>query len=151
MTSSEPSVTTAKSRFSMTCTVVVDVAAPPERVWALLTDADAQRRWNTTLTRIEGPIAVGKKVTLEVAAAPGRTFKPKVTAMDAPRTMVWSDGFAPMFRGQRTFTLEAVGGGTRFTMSERFAGLMLPMIKKALPDFAPIFARYAADLARAAG
>jgi hypothetical protein len=35
-------------------------------------------------------------------------------------------------------------------MTEEFSGLMLPMIRGSLPDFAPIFEAYAQDLARAA-
>jgi hypothetical protein len=35
-------------------------------------------------------------------------------------------------------------------MHEEFAGLMLPLIKPSLPDFAPVFETYAADLRRAA-
>ncbi len=35
-------------------------------------------------------------------------------------------------------------------MKEQFSGLMLPMIKGSLPDFAPVFERYAEDLRRAA-
>jgi hypothetical protein len=34
----------------------------------------------------------------------------------------------------------------RFEMTETFSGLMLPMIASRLPDFGPIFERYAADL-----
>lgn len=35
-------------------------------------------------------------------------------------------------------------------MAEIFSGLMLPLIAGKLPDFAPIFERYAADLKKAA-
>lgn len=35
-------------------------------------------------------------------------------------------------------------------MTEVLWGAMLPMIRKALPDFAPAFAMYAADLKRTA-
>jgi hypothetical protein len=35
-------------------------------------------------------------------------------------------------------------------MREEFSGLMLPMIKGSLPDFAPVFEAYATDLKRAA-
>ena len=35
-------------------------------------------------------------------------------------------------------------------MREEFSGLMLPMIKGSLPDFAPVFETYAEDLRRAA-
>jgi hypothetical protein len=63
--------------------------------------------------------------------------------------MVWRDGFFPMFEGARTFTLTPEGSGTRFEMVEHFRGAMLPMIKGSLPDFAPVFDRYAADLKKA--
>jgi hypothetical protein len=65
--------------------------------------------------------------------------------------MVWSDGMAPMFKGVRTFTLTPSGdGSTVFSMKEEFSGLMLPMIKNSLPDFAPVFEAYATDLKHAA-
>lgn len=84
-------------------------------------------------------------------ASPGRTFKLKVSGFVANEGMVWSDGFAPMFRGVRTFKLTDLGeAGTRFEMEEVFAGLMLPLIVGSLPDFEPIFTTYAADLKRAA-
>jgi hypothetical protein len=35
-------------------------------------------------------------------------------------------------------------------MEEHFSGLMLPLAKKAMPDFGPIFARYAVDLKKEA-
>jgi hypothetical protein len=35
-------------------------------------------------------------------------------------------------------------------MKEEFSGVMLPMIKGSLPDFAPVFEQYAEDLRRAA-
>ncbi len=83
--------------------------------------------------------------------APTRTFKPRVTAFEPGRSMVWSDGMAPMFKGVRTYTLTPKGDGTTdFTMTEVFSGAMLPMIKGSLPDFAPVFEKYAADLKREA-
>jgi hypothetical protein len=65
--------------------------------------------------------------------------------------MVWSDGMAPMFKGERTFTLTPrADGTTELEMVETFSGLMLPMIKGSLPDFAPVFDRYARDLKKEA-
>lgn len=126
------------------------IDAPPERIWALLTDAPRHALWNSTVSRLEGEIALGGTVRMQVPSAPGRTFSPKVVAFDAPRHMVWADGFFPMFRGTRTFSLTPEGGGTVFEMVELFEGLMLPFIRGSLPDFVPIFDRYAADLKAAA-
>ena len=143
--------TKSATAFRMTCAVSIDIEAPPERIWDLLTNAADFPRWNSTVTRITGKIDAGEKLALEVPAAPGRTFKPKVTELEAGRRMVWSDGMAPMFKGVRTFTLAPRGDGTTtFTMEEVFSGVMLPMIKGSLPDFAPSFEAYAADLKREA-
>jgi hypothetical protein len=65
--------------------------------------------------------------------------------------MCWTGGFAPMFKCVRTFELKPnKDGSTLFAMEERFSGLMLPLIKGSLPDFGPIFQRYANDLKREA-
>jgi hypothetical protein len=137
--------------FRMRCKVSATIRAKPGAVWALLTDAAGFPRWNSTVTRIEGAIAEGNRLKLEVPSAPGRIFKPKVAALDAERSMVWRDGMAPMFEGVRTFTLVSnPDGSTEFSMAEELSGLMLPLIKGSLPDFVPVFERYAADLKRAA-
>ncbi len=137
--------------FRMDCTIKTTIRATPDRIWRLLTDAAAFPRWNSTVTSIEGEIAEGQTLKLKVPSAPSRVFKPKVTKVEPGRSMIWSDGMAPMFKGVRTFTLTPKDqGATEFSMMEEFSGLMLPLIKGSLPDFAPVFEAYAADLKRAA-
>lgn len=135
-----------ETTFGLRYRVAGHLAAPPSTVWAALTDADAFPTWNRTVSRIKGPIAAGQRLEIEVTAAPGRTFRPRVVELEAPRHMVWRDGFAPMFRGTRTFTLTPEDGGTKFEMEEVFGGAMLPLIKGSLPDFRSIFDDYLADL-----
>lgn len=132
--------------FRMSYRVERTIPAAPSVVWAKLTDAESFPKWNTTVSRIEGPIRLGQKLAIQVPIAPGRTFSPKVVAFDEHQRMVWQDGFFPMFQGTRTFTLEPKASGTHFVMEEVFRGMMLPMIKGSLPDFGPVFDRYAADL-----
>ena len=140
-----------RKMFRMSCTVAIRITALPDRIWRLLTDADHYTQWNTTLTSLEGSIARGGVVKMRVPEAPGRIFKVKVTEFDENQRMVWRDGFAPMFVGERTFTLQShTPHDTIFTMTEAFSGLMLPMIAGKLPDFKPIFERYATDLKKAA-
>jgi hypothetical protein len=136
--------------FRQTCSVCCEISAPIERVWSLLVDAKRFPEWNSTVTSIDGEIALGHKLVLKVPLDPKRTFRPKVTKLVANREMEWSDGFAPMFRGVRSFMLRPVKGATEFTMTEVFSGLMFPMIKGSLPDFVSTFETYAADLKRAA-
>ena len=141
--------TQSKTTFQQACEVRCEIAAPVEKVWAVLTQAG--QTWNSTVTKLEGVIALGERLAIQVPIAPKRTFRPKVTRLVPSEAMEWRDGFAPMFRGVRTFTLTARGPGrTEFAMSEVFSGLMLPLIRKSLPDFGPAFDTYASDLKRAA-
>jgi|HubBroStandDraft_1064217.scaffolds.fasta_scaffold132620_2 hypothetical protein len=140
-----------KTAFRMECAVEIDVQAPPGTLWAVLTNAAEFPKWNSTVSKLQGEIALGKKLALQVPAAPGRVFKPRVTELDSGKRMVWSDGAAPVFKGVRTFTLAPKADGqTTFSMVEVFSGVMLPLIKGSLPDFGPSFEQYAADLKREA-
>jgi len=144
--------TKTSSAFRMECAVTINIKASPDRIWGLLTTADEFPRWNSTVTSLKGPIALGTKLELRVPLAPKRVFKPKVTELDATtHRMVWSDGAAPMFKGVRTYTLTKRDDNTTdFAMVEVFRGIMLPLIKGSLPDFGPAFATYADDLKREA-
>jgi uncharacterized protein YndB with AHSA1/START domain len=137
-----------ESTFSLRYAVTARLAAPPSRVWAKLTDAEGFPSWNSTVTSIEGSIALGQKLAIRVPIS-DRVFTPRVVVFEPETRMVWRDGFFPMFEGARTFTLSPDGAGTRFEMVEHFRGAMLPVIKGSLPDFAPVFDRYAADPAEA--
>ena len=146
----EPRVTQAHSVFAMVCGVEVNIRASAQDIWSLLTDARGFPSWNSTVASIEGQIREGERLRLGV---PGedRTFTPKVSGVVPNERMTWTGGFAPMFKGVRTFELRSChDGSTDFTMEERFSGLMLLFIKGSLPDFGPIFERYAYDLKREA-
>jgi hypothetical protein len=134
------------SFFRQQVSIKTRIAAPATRVWQLLTDAADFPRWNSTVASVDGTIALGNQLRLKVPQV-DRTFTPRVVEFQPHQRMVWRDGFAPMFRGERTFDLEATSdGSTDFTMVEVFSGLMLPLIRGSLPDFAPRFERYAFDL-----
>jgi hypothetical protein len=144
-------VTNTRTRFRAECTVTCAISASPEKVWQLLTDVPGYLEWNSTLVSFTGDISLGGFVSMEVPEAPGQVFKVKVTEFTPRKSMLWVSGFAPMFIGRRSFALASDHEQmTYFTMSEVFAGLMLPLAAKRLPDFQPIFHRYADDLKVAA-
>jgi hypothetical protein len=130
--------------------ISAQIRAPAERIWSLLTNATDFPRWNSTVTRIDGEIALGKKITVRVPSSP-RAFALTVSELEPGRRMVWQSGFAPMFKGVRTYLLVPLSdGSTEFCMDEVMSGLMLPLIKSSLPDFGAVFERYALDLQREA-
>ncbi len=143
------SATEEKQTFRQVIRVAIDIKAKPERIWALLTNAADLPRWNSTVTQVDGRIALGEQLRIRVPIS-SRTFKVKVDVFESPRRLVWSDGSA-LFRGVRTYTLAPTpDGGTTFAMDEVFTGFMLPLISRSLPDFKPVFERYAADLKKEA-
>lgn len=130
--------------------VGVQISAPPQVVWGLLTDAAAYPSWNSTVTSIDGSIALGETIALKAKIDPKRTFKLEVSTFTPNEVLVWEDG-GKAFKGVRTFVLTPTGDGTtQVTMAEVLTGSMMGMIEGKLPDFRPSFDTFAADLKRAA-
>src|SRR5437868_2885383 len=85
----------------------IEIAAPIDQVWAVMTDLPSYGAWNPFIVRVDGGTAapkVGDRFALHVAwDGGGATSGEEVTRVDAPR-----DGracFAYAFRG----ALHAVG------------------------------------------
>jgi hypothetical protein len=140
--------THTRSTFRLQYTVSAEIQAPPEKIWTILTRVDRMAEWNSTLTSIEGTAELGGTVRMQVPEAPGRTFTVEVTRLVPNEEMVWREGNPAMFLGVRTYSLTQNQDrtATRFQMAEVFSGIMLPLTARKLPDFGPIFERYAADL-----
>jgi uncharacterized protein YndB with AHSA1/START domain len=148
MSSNAITAVQTRSPFRLRCAVSARIQAPPETVWELLTRADGMVRWNSTLTNIEGEIQLGGTVKMRVPEAPGQTFTIKVVRFVPNKEMEWRQGTPVIFLGVRTYQVTPTPEGTAadFQMTETFAGILLPVLARRLPDFGPIFERYAADL-----
>jgi hypothetical protein len=123
------------------------IEAPPETIWAILTDAPAYAEWDSGVERVEGRIAPGEKIKVVSEANPGRAFPVKVTAFEPGRAMTWSGGMPlGLFKGVRTFALTPDGAATRFTVREEYSGPMLGLIWRSMPDLGPSFEQFARGL-----
>ena len=124
------------------------IQAAPEAIWRILTDAPGYPSWNTTVSSIDGRIALGEKVTVHAKVAPGRAFPINVVAFDAPKRMVWRGGMPlGVFKGERIFELRPTdAGGVEFAMREDYTGWLAPLITKSIPDLQPAFDEFAACL-----
>lgn len=124
-----------------------DIAAAPDRVWAILTDAPRLVGGGLGVTRIEGAIHPGARLKLWSEASPGRAFSLRVAVFEPPTRMTWQGGMPfGLFKGVRSFALEPIAEGTRFHMREVFSGLFAPLIVKSIPDLTPSFQRFALGL-----
>jgi hypothetical protein len=109
------------------------IDAPPERVWAVLTDIAAYREWNAFMPWMEGDLVTGGTVRAAVVPdrGPGFRFRASIVRCDDCRELTWRGAFlAPfVFHGVHTFRLEQDGGGgTRFTQHEVMQGLLAPVL-----------------------
>jgi uncharacterized protein YndB with AHSA1/START domain len=123
------------------------IQATPERVWSILTDAAAWPNWDSGVTKVDGRVALGEKLTVAVEANPGRSFPVKVVQLSTPERMVFLGGMpVKLFTGRRTYSLVPEGNGTRFTMREEYTGPLAGMMIKSIPDLGPSFRRFAEGL-----
>ncbi len=106
-----PTAVKTKSTFRQSVRVDVDITATPEKIWSLLTNVAETPRWNSTITQIDGRVALGEQLKIKVPIST-RTFSVKVDIVEPYTRLVWSDGNA-VFRGVRTYTLTPKGGGRR--------------------------------------
>lgn len=123
------------------------VAAPPGRVWEVLT-AGSYQDWDSGVAKLDGRVADGEKIKVWSEVSPDRAFPGKVSLDEASRTMTWTGGMPipGIFRGVRTFRVGPHGDGSTFHMREEFSGLLLGPIFRSMPDLQPSFDQFAAGL-----
>ena len=118
----------------------IAIAAPPERVWAILTDFPAHASWNPFITSISGEPRQGGRLAIRVEPPGGRgmNFRPRLLAVEPGRELRWLGRlFVPgLFDGEHYFLLEPAAGGTRLTHGEKFSGLLVAMMGRS--GFDPI-------------
>lgn len=108
------------ARYADTPTVEVEthVDAPPERVWALVSDVEQMPTMSTELQRVEWldePGTVGSRfVGYSKHQAIGEWSSPsQVIECDEPRVFAWAVGDPAAPAATWRFTLEPDGDGTR--------------------------------------
>jgi len=123
--------------------IVID--RPPEVVWKILTDLDAYGSWNPFLVEAEGATELGEKLAITAKAKEkGFTLHPRVTESVPGRTLAWVGklgGMPGLFTGEHRHELEETPGGTRYTQSENFKGVLVPFTGKVIADTEAAFER----------
>jgi len=125
----------------------IEIKAPPERVWYVLTQDLPRDPEPFGILRLDGAIAPGGRIKLWSEVAPKRAFTLTVIALDPPKQMVWRGGMPlGLFTGTRTFDVTSQGNTTVFAMREVFAGPLSTMIVRSMPDLTPSFETFANTL-----
>ncbi len=108
----------------------IEIDAPPESVWAVLSDFAAYSEWNPFIRRIGGELREGARleVRIEPPGARATTFKPTVRAVETNRELRWLGRLLlpGVVDGEHSLRIEPLDGGrSRFVQSERFTGLLV--------------------------
>jgi hypothetical protein len=129
----------ADGMFHWTISTVVEIDAPPARVWSVLVDLPAYREWNPFIVEAKGTVAVGERLSLRMAL-PGRrpmSIKPRLLVVQPEQELRWKGQlWVPgLFDGEHTFVLTPLENGrTRVDHWERFVGVLLPIAKSMVYD-----------------
>lgn len=107
----------------------IKIAAPPARVWAILTDFAGMPAWNPFIKSISGDLTIGSRLSVLIAP-PGKSgmrFKPTVTAVRIERELRWLGNVVipGIFDGEHYFLLDPTENSqTHFTQGEKFSGFL---------------------------
>ncbi len=115
------------------------IEAPPERIWAVLSDFESYPEWNPTIRSIEGVLSEGERLIV-VIKQPGRkpmTFRPLVLDAVPGFLFRWRGRlFIPwLFDGEHEFRLEILDDErTRFIHREKFTGILVPFMRRMIEN-----------------
>ena len=117
--------------------MIIDIEAPAERVWQVLTDFARYPEWNPFLRSVEG--AVRKRARLAVALQPdGRRplhYRPRVVTLRPPRELRWTARLPVpgLLRGEHRFVVEQLDERrSRLIHEKRVGGLLVPFLRRGL-------------------
>ncbi|WP_377640407.1 SRPBCC family protein [Oryzobacter terrae] len=102
----------------------VEVAAPPERVWEVLTDVERWSEWTSTVTSVrrldEGDLRVGSRARIDQPRIPETEYE--VTALDPGRSFTWVATGPGVVTTARHDAEPLPDGGTRVRLSVTQSG-----------------------------
>lgn len=109
------------TRFSKT----IDISAPAQRVWSVMSDVDRWHEWTPSVTGIKrlnnAPLIVGTRAVVRQPKFPPALWK--VTAIEPGRSFTWVNT-APGIRVVAHHSVEPAVQGSRATLSIEYDGLL---------------------------
>ncbi|MCC6222810.1 MAG: SRPBCC domain-containing protein [Thermoleophilia bacterium] len=123
-------------RPARTVRVEREIAAPPERVWEVLTAFEEYPEWNPVITRVRGQLVQGStlRLRLELPGSEPDDVEANVSEVRPVRLLGWDDRlFLPGLR-DREYQLSISGLGSARTLLSgqvRFEGLLAPFVGRA--------------------
>jgi hypothetical protein len=108
----------------------LEISAPPERVWAVLTDFDHWPAWNADVKsmRFKGAVAPGSEFRWR--AGPG-TISSRIERVESPLLIAWT-GNTLGINAIHVWMLKAQNGSTLVRTEESYDGLVARILRRPL-------------------
>lgn len=109
--------------------VTVDIDAPPDHVWEVMTDIERWPEWTPSVTRAEmlteGPLVQGARARLLQPKAPSAVWT--VTSVEPGAAFTWETS-SPALTSIASHRIERTGDGSRVTLSVTHSGLFAVLL-----------------------
>ena len=117
----------------------ISISATPEQIWTVLSDFKKYADWNPFIRSISGKAIAGEILNVSILPPGGSPmhFRPVVLCSDAEREFRWKGKLIikGLFDGEHYFLIRDNGdGSSAFIQGEKFSGLLVPMVAKALEN-----------------
>ena len=131
-------------------TISIDIAAPAERVWQVMSDIDRWHEWTPSITSVKplgaGALAVGSRVLIRQPRLPPAVWK--VTSIEPDRSFSWVS-VAPGLRVVGHHQVEPANAGSRATLSLELGGIFGGLFGRMTKDITERYIAYEANGLRA--
>ena len=113
----------------------MDIKAPPDRVWPVMTDVERWPEWTESMNSVErldtGDFGLGSKAKLKIRRSPNANVW-TVTELTPKRSFTWETNSGGV-KGVAKHVIEPDGSGSKVTLSVDLSGPVATI-------FSPIFA-----------
>jgi hypothetical protein len=126
-----------EGNMARTLATHIEMSAPKEKVWAILTDFAAYPQWNPFIKSISGEARTGAKldVHLQPPGSRGITLHPRVLSAIPGQELEWLGHLLVpgIFDGEHRFLIQETGADrVTFVQEEAFKGLLVSFTGKLL-------------------
>ncbi len=110
----------------------IEIAAPPTKVWSILTDFDNWKEWSPIINQASGVASLGSELSIMMRGEDGKDgpkYAPVITSFDEPKFFRWRGKMMAEFimTNDKVFELEETASGTRLIHKELFSGMLVPV------------------------
>ena len=122
-------------RTTRTIRSAIEIRAPVDVVWAVLTDFARYPEWNPLVRRLHGRPRVGRRLTIlnQPPGARAIAFAPVVLVWSPPYELRWRATLLSrlVFSGEHGFRLEPINADrVRFVQDEKLTGALIPLYSR---------------------